>query len=266
MTLSRHFEFGVQASRQIKSRFTVGRYFLARWRYSSKRRVPNCPVRAWRGHFYWLFLMREKNVMQLSETPTVHETALLQNSTLGSWTEVESNVSLRDVELGAYSQVGQSARIASCKIGKFCTVGEGVRIHPTVHPSWRASQHPITYLAEKFDLGANDAAYLAENAQEQVTIGHDVHIGAGAVIMPGSNVGTGAVVVAGAVVAGEVEPYTVVAGTPATRLNRRFSPDHSLSLLEMAWWDWSHDVLKERLADMRDLAIDAFVEKFAPLG
>lgn len=32
--------------------------------------------------------------------------------------------------------------------------------------------------------------------------------------------------------------------------------------MEIAWWDWSHDQLKERLPDFRNLPIDGFIEKY----
>ncbi len=48
-----------------------------------------------------------------------------------------------------------------------------------------------------------------------VTIGTDVWIGARAVILPGVAVGDHAIIGAGAVVRGDVEPWTIVAGVPA---------------------------------------------------
>ena len=49
-----------------------------------------------------------------------------------------------------------------------------------------------------------------------VTIGNDVFIGYGAIVMPGVTIGDGAVIGAGAVVTGDVPSGVVVAGVPAT--------------------------------------------------
>lgn len=48
-----------------------------------------------------------------------------------------------------------------------------------------------------------------------ITIEDDVWIGSGAVLLPGVTIGRGAVVAAGAVVTGDVAPFTVVGGVPA---------------------------------------------------
>ena len=46
-------------------------------------------------------------------------------------------------------------------------------------------------------------------------------IGVNAVVLPGVTIGKGAIVGAGAVVAEDVEPFTIVAGVPARLLRRR---------------------------------------------
>ena len=56
-----------------------------------------------------------------------------------------------------------------------------------------------------------------------VVIGDRVWIAARAMVLPGSRVGEGAVVAAGAVVRGEVEPWSIVAGNPA-RIVKHLSP------------------------------------------
>jgi acetyltransferase-like isoleucine patch superfamily enzyme len=57
---------------------------------------------------------------------------------------------------------------------------------------------------------------------EPVSIGDDVWIGYGAIVLSGVGIGRGAVVAAGAVVTGEVEAYAVVAGNPARVVGSRF--------------------------------------------
>jgi maltose O-acetyltransferase len=59
-----------------------------------------------------------------------------------------------------------------------------------------------------------------------VVIEDHVWIGARAMILPGTTLGRGAVVAAGAVVSGRVPPRTVVAGVPARPLRAR--PEHAL--------------------------------------
>ena len=52
-------------------------------------------------------------------------------------------------------------------------------------------------------------------------IGDDVWIGANAVILPGTEIATGTIVSAGAVVTQNTEPYSIVAGVPARMIARR---------------------------------------------
>lgn len=48
-----------------------------------------------------------------------------------------------------------------------------------------------------------------------IVIGDEVWIGANAVVLPGTTIGNGAIVAAGAVVTRDVPPYSIVAGVPA---------------------------------------------------
>jgi carbonic anhydrase/acetyltransferase-like protein (isoleucine patch superfamily) len=92
-------------------------------------------------------------------------------------------------------------------------------------------------------------------------VGHDTWIGHGVVVMPGVTVGDGAVVGSGAVVTHDVEPYTVVAGVPARVLKRRFTPGVAARLAALAWWDWPHEALGERMADFCG-SVEAFLDKW----
>lgn len=60
-----------------------------------------------------------------------------------------------------------------------------------------------------------------EGEEKGITIGSDVWLGSYSIILPGVNIGDGAVVAAGSVVTKNVKPYAVVAGVPAKEISQR---------------------------------------------
>jgi serine acetyltransferase len=80
-------------------------------------------------------------------------------------------------------------------------------------------------------------------------------------VKPEVTVGDGAVVASGAIVTKDVEPYVIVAGTPAKVIRRRQPVEVAERLTALAWWDWSHERLRGALADFRALSAEAFLEK-----
>lgn len=57
--------------------------------------------------------------------------------------------------------------------------------------------------------------------EQSVAIGHDVWIGANAVILPGAQIGDGAIIAAGAVIRGDVPAGMVFAGIPGKQVAHR---------------------------------------------
>lgn len=80
-----------------------------------------------------------------------------------------------------------------------------------------------------------------------ITIGNDVWVGYGATILSGVTIGDGAVVGAMAVVSKDVPPYAVVAGNPAVELRKRFNDSLITRLLDIAWWNWPEDKIRENI-------------------
>lgn len=95
----------------------------------------------------------------------------------------------------------------------------------------------------------------------QILIENDVWIGHGVTIMGGVTIHNGGVVGAGAVVTKDVPPYAIVAGNPARIIKYRFEPEEIQALLEIQWWHWPSDILKDRYEQMR-LPIQDFIGCF----
>lgn len=90
--------------------------------------------------------------------------------------------------------------VCPIRIGDRTSLGPAVQVYAADHP--------------------RDAALRAEGLElgRPVTIGCDVWIGGGAIVLPGVTIGDGAIVGAGSVVTRDVTPGATVAGNPARRI------------------------------------------------
>jgi phosphonate metabolism protein (transferase hexapeptide repeat family) len=200
---------------------------------------------------------------QLSLTPAVDPTAKLVDTKLGAYTEVGARTILNEVTMGDYSYVVNDGQITYSTIGKFCSIAAMIRINPGNHPMHRATQAHFTYRASAYFPGeSDDADFFAWRREHHCTIGHDVWLGHGAIVLPGRSIGTGSVIAAGAIVTKDVAPYTIVAGNPARPARRRFSEAVEDGLMELAWWDWEHEMLRQALPDFRKLPVEDFLSKY----
>ena len=201
--------------------------------------------------------------MKLSETPVVHPTAEVHDSTLGRYTEVGANCHVNRSTLGDYSYLVDGTQVAYAQIGKFANIAANVRIYASKHPMQRASLHHFTYRSSWYFEGeADDAAFFEWRAENGIEIGHDTWIGHGAVIMPGVRVGHGAIIGSNAVVTKDVADFAIAVGVPAKPIRQRFPGPIADRLLALGWWDWSHEKLHRALPDFRALEIEAFLEKY----
>jgi len=132
-------------------------------------------------------------------------------------------------------------------VGSFCSIGSGAAFIMAGNQGHRAdwiSTFPFFWDTDTPEFSGAANGYLPAG---DTVIGNDVWIGAEAVFMPGVKVGHGAVIGTRAVVTRDVEPYAVVAGNPAKEIRKRFSDERIAMLLEMAWWDWPAETLKEAM-------------------
>jgi maltose O-acetyltransferase len=107
------------------------------------------------------------------------------------------------IVIGEHTVIGDSAFL-DARSG--LTIGENVNL----------GSH-VTIYTRQHDIDAPDFAEVGA----PVVIGDYAYIGSHTIILPGVTVGRGGVVGAGSVVTKDVEPYTLVAGVPATFVRRR---------------------------------------------
>ncbi len=200
---------------------------------------------------------------QLGQQPLIGEGAEVIRCALGRYTEVGARTQFLEVTMDDYSYVVNDSDIAYTSIGKFTSIASHVRINPGDHPMGRASQSHFTYRASAYFEGADDEAdFFAWRRARPVAIGHDVWIGHGAIVLAGRKIGTGAVIGAGAVVTKDVPDYAVVVGNPAKILRMRFPEATYAALLQLQWWNWSHDKLRMALPEFRTLPASEFARKW----
>jgi phosphonate metabolism protein (transferase hexapeptide repeat family) len=205
----------------------------------------------------------EFQATRLSQEPLIHPTAQVSACQIGRFCEIAERAKVSESELGDYSYMMQECEVWAAKIGKFANIASHVRINATNHPVWRATLHHFTYRANDYWPNAGrEEDFFAWRRSNGVTIGHDVWLGHGSTILPGVTIGNGAVVGAGAVVSKDVPAWTIVGGVPAKVIKRRFSAETSARMDRLAWWDWSHEALRDALDDFRSLDGEAFLDKY----
>lgn len=145
--------------------------------------------------------------------------------------------------IGDYTYVSSGTHITHTFIGKFCSIASNCVIGEADHPYRFLSTSPIFYhkgniFGEVWTKRDHIKIY------ERTVIGNDVWIGAGVFIKSGIKIGDGAVIAAGAVIIKDVGAYEIVGGVPGKLLKKRFSQNLIDKLLEVEWWNWNIEKLK----------------------
>lgn len=167
-------------------------------------------------------------------------------SIVDSMAKVYGNTQIYQSEVGAHTYISRGTCLVHASVGKYCSIAQNCRIGLGRHTLAHLSTSPV------FTQRYNALKQIWTNVQEgnlfpHITIGNDVWIGYGAIIMSGVTIGDGAVVGAGAIVTKDVPPYAVVAGAPAKIIRYRFDRKIIEELLKVKWWSLDVKELKERI-------------------
>jgi phosphonate metabolism protein (transferase hexapeptide repeat family) len=198
----------------------------------------------------------------LSRDPLIHHDTRLVNCRFGAYTEIGEHSYLENTVMDDYSYSGPFCIFQNTDIGKFSNIAAMVRIGPTNHPMDRPTQHHFTYRRTMYGFDTeDDSDFFQWRAGQKTEIGHDTWLGHGAVIMTGIRIGIGAVIGAGAVVTKDVPDYSITAGVPARHIRYRFTSEQQKDLLDIAWWEWSHETINKRFEDFL-LPVNRFISKY----
>lgn len=129
-------------------------------------------------------------------------------------------------------------------IGNFCAIANGVQflMGSANHRMSSVTTYPFSAFGGIWEnIVPPHLSQLPKKGD--IIIGNDVWIGRESMIMPGVNVGNGAIIGARSLVTKDVPPYAIVGGNPAKILKMRFD-EELVSLLEkLQWWNFDENKL-----------------------
>jgi len=197
--------------------------------------------------FIWKMLVRITN-----PSCTIKASALGKDLKLEKGVTIQAGSVVSCKKVGKYTYINRNTLIDKNveSIGRFCSIAYGCKLGLGSHPTNWVSSHPFSY-QKKYGFVSNDKLFGGESKKPCV-IGHDVWIGANAIVLAGVTVGDGAIIGANALVSEDVEAYSIVTGTPAKHTRFRFDDETCKKLHELAWWDWDDKKLKENIGNFDD--------------
>jgi acetyltransferase-like isoleucine patch superfamily enzyme len=167
------------------------------------------------------------------------------------------------IKIGKYSYYKPSTQIWDCEIGNFCHIGSNCLIGLIGHDPTRVTTYPLEYHFSNTVTDCSQDPTANTKKKERVKILNDVYMGEGVVVMGGVTIGNGAVIGTRSVITKDIPDYSIVGGVPAKLIKKRFSDQVIEALLEIRWWDWPDEKIKENMTTF-NLDIEKFISIHKP--
>jgi virginiamycin A acetyltransferase len=148
------------------------------------------------------------------------------------------------------------------KLGKYNSIGRECNffLHANHRPDWVTTSSqlwgPVTHEIAQMHMEMGHPSCKGD-----IIVENDVWIGAKATIMSGVKIGNGSVVGSGSVVTKDVPPYAIVVGNPAVVVKYRFTEEQIQKLLDISWWSWDEEKIRDNAMNMWSSDIEVFIEK-----
>jgi virginiamycin A acetyltransferase len=132
-------------------------------------------------------------------------------------------------------------------IGKFCAIATHVKfiMNGANHKLDGISTYPFPVFGGDWAIAMELMMNLPNRGD--TVVGNDVWLGYESLIMPGVQIGDGAIVAARSVVVKDIAPYTIVGGNPAKPIKQRFTDTQIQALLDIQWWNWSIEKITQNI-------------------
>ncbi len=164
-------------------------------------------------------------------------------------------------KFGKYSGLNYGCEVSDTIFGNYTIVAENVKIGPRSHIFTNFSNHDYIYQNQEFVFSDDNKVFGAFMNK----IGNDVWIGCNAIVLPGIEIGNGAIVAAGSIVTKSVPPYAIVGGNPARFISWRFEKSEIKKLEETQWYTWPIEKVllnKIKLEAIVSFDIELFKKKY----
>lgn len=161
------------------------------------------------------------------------------------------------------------------KIGKYCSIANDVNfiLDSGFHDFFKITPYPLiqnlykkdeTLILNGVSTTKGDIKSSYPNILKKIEVGNDVWIGANVTILPGVKIGNCCTILAGAIVTKSFDDFSIIAGIPAVKIGERIEKSLQEKFLEIAWWNWSEEKIKNYINDFNLSNLD-FIKKHSNL-
>jgi acetyltransferase-like isoleucine patch superfamily enzyme len=159
---------------------------------------------------------------------TIDPSAILTTAGDGEIVLEGNNYIGRQVEIGTTGNItigfnssiqDRCILLGDVEIGNYCTFAPNVYMSSGRH---YYNHKPNYYIKDQDEMVASDKE-LSSKHSKKIVIGDDCWLGINSVIMSGVTIGRGCIIGANSVVTKNIEPFSVVAGSPAKLIKQRLN-------------------------------------------
>lgn len=153
------------------------------------------------------------------------------------------------------------------KIGRYCSIADNLQfiVKGTHMINW-VTTYPFQEiwgidvpLYEINGIKGRAGDPIVDGLNSPITIGNDVWIASNVKIKQGVTIGDGAILATECFVTKDVPPYAVVGGNPAKIIKYRFTEEQINELLQIKWWNWSDEEVRQAVPLLASSDIDKFI-------